>query len=90
MDILLYFGGACSSPFLFNSLLDVEHNTKFGTIYSDLLFCYNTCLCYHCPNIGFRFFSFGGNVIAALAWCIIGVCFLIGYALAIFIYKHRK
>ena len=35
-------------------------------------------------------FFLGGNVIAALVWCIIGVCFLIGYALAIFIYKHRK
>ena len=31
-------------------------------------------------------FFLGGNVIAALVWCIIGVCFLIGYALAIFTY----
>lgn len=31
-------------------------------------------------------FFLGGNVIAALVWCIIGVCFLIGYALAIFVF----
>mgnify|MGYP000208152051 CR=1 FL=1 len=40
----------------YDSALSQYKTTQNFTIYSDLLFCYNTCLCYHCPNIGFRFF----------------------------------
>ena len=30
----------------------------------------------------------GGNVIAALVWRISGICFLFGYVLTVFVYKH--
>ena len=89
MDILLYFGGPALIAFLIQFLVGCR--TQHKILRYIPIYCFVITLAFAIIALtSDSGFFLGGNVIAALAWCIIGVCFLIGYALAIFIYKHRK
>ena len=89
MDILLYFGGPALIAFLIQFLVGCR--TQHKILRYIPIYCFVITLAFAIIALtSDSGFFLGGNVIAALVWCIIGVCFLIGYALAIFIYKHRK
>lgn len=89
MDILLYFGGPALIAFLIQFLVGCR--TQHKILRYTPIYCFVITLAFAIIALtSDSGFFLGGNVIAALVWCIIGVCFLIGYALAIFIYKHRK
>ena len=89
MDILLYFGGPALIAFLIQFLVGCRTQHKILRFIP--IYCFVITLAFAIIALtSDSGFFLGGNVIAALVWCIIGVCFLIGYALAIFIYKHRK
>lgn len=87
MDILLYFGGPALIAFLIQFLVGCR--TQHKILRYIPIYCFVITLAFAIIALtSDSGFFLGGNVIAALVWCIIGVCFLIGYALAIFIYKH--
>ena len=89
MDILLYFGGPALIAFLIQFLVGCR--TQHHILRYIPISCFVITLAFAIIALtSDSGFFLGGNVIAALVWCIIGVCFLIGYALAIFIYKPAK
>ena len=89
MDILLYFGGPALIAFLIQFLVGCR--TQHKILRYIPIYCFVITLAFAIIALtSDSGFFLGGNVIAALVWCIIGVCFLIGYALAIFIYKHTS
>ena len=89
MEILLYFGGPVLVAFLIQLLIGCRTPHKILRY-----------IPIYCSVIAFVFavialtadsgFLIGGNVIAALVWCLVGICFLSGYALARFVCTHRK
>lgn len=89
MDILLYFGGTVLIAFLIQLLIGCR--TQHKILQYIPIYCFVVTLVFAIialtADVGFLL---GGNIIAALVWCIIGGCVLVGYALAIFMFKHRK
>lgn len=85
MDILLYFGGPALIAFLIQFLVGCR--TQHKILRYIPIYCFVITLAFAIIALtSDSGFFLGGNVIAALVWCIIGVCFLIGYALAIFVF----
>jgi hypothetical protein len=81
MDILLYFGGPALIAFLIQFLVGCR--TQHKILRYIPIYCFVITLAFAIIALtSDSGFFLGGNVIAALVWCIIGVCFLIGYALA--------
>ncbi len=89
MDILLYFGGPTLIAFLIQILIGCR--TQHKILRYIPIYCFIIAVVFAVIALtADSGFLIGGNVIAALVWCIIGICFLLGYVLAIFVYKHRK
>lgn len=78
MDILLYFGGPALIAFLIQFLVGCR--TQHKILRYIPIYCFVITLAFAIIALtSDSGFFLGGNVIAALVWCIIGVCFLIGY-----------
>lgn len=91
MDILLYFGGPVLIAFLIQFLIGCR--TQHKILRYIPIYCFVIALVFATVALtADPGFLIGGNVIAAFVWCMIGTCFLLGFALAIFVYKykHRK
>lgn len=89
MDILLYFGGPAFIAFLIQFFIGCK--TQHKILRYIPIYCFAITLAFAIIALtADSGFFLGGNVIAALVWCIIGICFLSGYALAIFLCKYRK
>lgn len=89
MDILLYFGGPALTAFLVQFLIGCR--TQYKLLRYIPIYCFVVVLVFAMIALtSDSGFVLGGNIIAALVWCIIGTCVLLGYALAIFIYRHGK
>ena len=77
MDILLYFGGPTLIAFLIQILIGCRAQHKILRYIP--IYCFVIAVVFAVialtANSGFLI---GGNVIAALVWCIIGICFLLG------------
>ena len=89
MDILLYFGGPALVAFLVQFLIGCR--TRHKILRYIPIYCFAITLVFAIIALtADSGFFLGGNVIAALVWCIIGACILLGYALAIFLCRYRK
>lgn len=86
MDILLYFGGPVLIAFLFQFFIGCR--TRHKLLRHIPIYCFIVTVVFAIIALtADSGFLLGGNVIAALVWGIIGFCFLLGYALAIFLCK---
>lgn len=86
MEIVLYFLVPVLGAFFIQ--LFVGCKAKHKILRYIPLYCLGVCLVF--SVIAFASdtgFFIGGNVIAALVWVLIGICFLTGYALSSFVYK---
>ena len=87
MDILLYFGGPVLISFLIQFFIGCR--TQHRIVRYIPIYCFVIALVFAVIALtADSGFLIGGNVIAALVWCIFGICCLLGYILAIFVYKH--
>lgn len=89
MEILWCFCGPVFVSFLFQFF--IGNRTKFKILRQIPLYFFVLALLF--AVIASRAdpgFVIGGNFIAAFIWIIIGVCVLLGYALAILALKIRK
>ena len=87
MDILLYFGGPALIAFLIQFLVGCRTQHKILRYIPIDCFVITLAFAIIALTADPGFFL-GGNVIAALVWRISGICFLFGYVLTVFVYKH--
>lgn len=86
MDVLFYFGGPVLSGFLVQFLIGCR--TQHRILRYIPLYCFVITLVFAVIALtADSGFFIGGTVVAALVWCVIGICILLGYALAICLYK---
>lgn len=84
MDFLLYFGGPALISFLIQFFIGCR--TRHKILRYIPIYCFVITLVFAVIALtADSGFLLSGNVIAALVWCIIGICFLLGYALAMII-----
>lgn len=89
MDILFYFGGPVLIAFLVQFFIGCK--TQYKILRYIPIYCFVVALIFAAIALtADSGFLLGGNMIAALVWCVIGICFLAGYALAVFACKHRN
>ena len=88
MDILLYFGGPVLAAFLIQFFIGCR--TRHKILRYIPIYCFVITLVFAVIALtADSGFLLGGNAIAALVWCIIGFCFLLGYALAMIIQSRN-
>lgn len=86
MEVLFYFGGPVLFGFLVQFLIGCR--TQHRILRYIPLYCFVITLVFAVIALtADSGFFIGGNVVAALVWCVIGICILLGYALAICLHK---
>lgn len=89
MELLMYFGVPMLGSFLFQLIIGCR--TKYRILRFVPLYLFAVTLIFAgialTADTGFLI---GGNAIAAAVWGVIGFCILLGYCLALLVYKTKR
>lgn len=89
MEILLYFGVPMLGAFLIQLMIGCKTKHRILRFIPLYLFAVTLIFAGVALTADTGFLT-GGNVIAAAVWVVIGFCILLGYCLALLMYKIKK